>query len=167
VGLQQGSEQKEAPLDLEFQQDKMCKNSAKPPDSDSKDNQQSAETVNIGLINSSSTSFNKIPIWEIIEVVSLIILIILVFRWILKFFNKRKLAKSAKQAMHIQSIAAQMRTSPLTMEMNQIQPSFQNARQTVSKAITHRPSASIMELPIEASAPAMNNPTVGAYDQFR
>ena len=77
-------------------------------DNDSKDNQQSAETVNIGLVNSSSTSFNKIPIWEIVEVVSLIILLILAIRWVIKFINKRKLAKTAKQARHIQTIAAQM-----------------------------------------------------------
>ena len=124
-------------------------------DNDSKDNQQSAETVNIGLINSSSTSFNKIPIWEIVEVVSLIILLILVIRWVIKFINKRKLAKSAKQARHIQTIAAQMRTTPL------------NTRQIVTNAITHRPSASLMELPIEATAPTKNNPTTGAYDQYR
>ena len=123
---------------------------------DSKDNhQQSAETVNVGLINSSSTSFNKIPIWEIVEVVSLIILFILVIRWVIKFINKRKLAKSAKQARHIQTIAAQMRTTPL------------NTRQIVTNAITHRPSASLMELPIEATAPTKNNPTTGAYDQYR
>ena len=125
-------------------------------DNDSKDNhQQSAETVNVGLINSSSTSFNKIPIWEIVEVVSLIILFILVIRWVIKFINKRKLAKSAKQARHIQTIAAQMRTTPL------------NTRQIVTNAITHRPSASLMELPIEATAPTKNNPTTGAYDQYR
>ena len=120
-------------------------------DNDSKDNhQQSAETVNVGLINSSSTSFNKIPIWEIVEVVSLIILLILAIRWVIKFINKRKLAKSAKQARHIQTIAAQM-----------------NTRQIVTNAITHRPSASLMELPIEATAPTKNNPTTGAYDQYR
>ena len=119
-------------------------------DNDSKDNQQSAETVNIGLVNSSSTSFNKIPIWEIVEVVSLIILLILAIRWVIKFINKRKLAKAAKQARHIQTIAAQM-----------------NTRQIVTNAITHRPSASLMELPIEATAPTKNNPTTGAYDQYR
>jgi hypothetical protein len=168
VGLPQGSEQRETPLDLDQDTDRMCKNgAAKPSDNDSKDIQQSAETVNVGLINSSSTSFNKIPIWEIVEVVSLVILFILVIRWVLKFINKRKLAKSAKQARHIQTIAAQMRTSPLTMEMNEIQHPFQNTRQIVTKAITHRPSASLMELPIEATAPTMNNPTIGAYDQYR
>jgi hypothetical protein len=169
VGLPQGSEQRETPLDLDQDTDRMCKNgAAKPSDNDSKDNhQQSAETVNVGLINSSSTSFNKIPIWEIVEVVSLIILFILVIRWVLKFINKRKLAKSAKQARHIQTIAAQMRTTPLTMEMNEIQHPFQNTRQIVTNAITHRPSASLMELPIEATAPTKNNPTIGAYDQYR
>jgi hypothetical protein len=44
----------------------MCKNGALP-DSE-KDRQQTAETVNVGLINSSSKSFNKIPIWEIVEI---------------------------------------------------------------------------------------------------
>ena len=123
----------------------MCKNGAAMSDNDSKDNQQSPETVNIGLVNSSSTSFNKIPIWEIVEVVSLIILLILAIRWVIKFINKRKLAKAAKQARHIQTIAAQM-----------------NTRQIVTNAITHRPSASLMELPIDATAP-----TTGAYDQYR
>ena len=123
----------------------MCKNGAAMSDNDSKDNQQSAETVNIGLVNSSSTSFNKIPIWEIVEVVSLIILLILAIRWVIKFINKRKLAKAAKQDRHIQTIAAQM-----------------NTRQIVTNAITHRPSASLMELPIEATAPR-----TGAYDQYR
>ena len=56
----------------------MCKNGALP--NSDKDRHQNAETVNVGLINSSTTSFNKFPIWEMIEIISLLILILLLIR---------------------------------------------------------------------------------------
>jgi hypothetical protein len=64
----------------------MCKNGALT--GNGKDPKQNAETVNVGLINSSSTSFNEIPIWEIVEILSLIILFLLVVRWVRKYFIK-------------------------------------------------------------------------------
>ena len=134
----------------------MCKNGALPDNENHQ--QQSAETVNVGLINSSSTSFNEIPIWEIVEIVSLIILFLLVVRWIRKYFIKRKLAKLNRQARHMAQVAAHMRPAHLEMEIQQ-------PRQ---KQIQHRPTASLTEIPIESAPQAINNPTtIGAYDQFR
>ena len=134
----------------------MCKNGALPDNENHR--QQSAETVNVGLINSSSTSFNEIPIWEIVEIVSLIILFLLVVRWIRKYFIKRKLAKLNRQARHMAQVAAHMRPAHLEMEIQQ-------PRQ---KQIQHRPTASLTEIPIESEPQAINNTTtIGAYDQFR
>ena len=134
----------------------MCKNGALPDNENHR--QQSAETVNVGLINSSSTSFNEIPIWEIVEIVSLIILFLLVVRWIRKYFIKRKLAKLNRQARHMAQVAAHMRPAHLEMEMQQ-------PRQ---KQIQHRPTASLTEIPIESAPQAINNSTtIGAYDQYR
>ena len=47
------------------------------------------ESVNLGLINveSSSSTFNKIPIWEILEVLTVVILLVLVYRWANKWWN--------------------------------------------------------------------------------
>ena len=134
----------------------MCKNEALPDNENHR--QQSAETVNVGLINSSSTSFNEIPIWEIVEIVSLIILFLLVVRWIRKYFIKRKLAKLNRQARHMAQVAAHMRPAHLEMEIQQ-------PRQ---KQIQHRPTASLTEIPIESAPQAINNSTtIGAYDQYR
>ena len=134
----------------------MCKNGALPDNENHQ--QQSAETVNVGLINSSSTSFNEIPIWEIVEIVSLIILFLLVVRWIRKYFIKRKLAKLNRQARHMAQVAAHMRPAHLEMEIQQ-------PRQ---KQIQHRPTASLTEIPIESAPQAINNSTtIGAYDQYR
>ena len=134
----------------------MCKNGALT--GNEKDRHQNAETVNVGLINSSSTSFNEIPIWEIVEILSLIILFLLVVRWVRKYFIKRKLTNLNKQARHMAQVAAHMRPAQLEMEM-------QHSRQI---QIQHRPTASLTELPIEAAQQAISNPpTIGAYDQFR
>ena len=134
----------------------MCKNGALPDNENHR--QQSAETVNVGLINSSSTSFNEIPIWEIVEIISLIILFLLVVRWIRKYFIKRKLAKLNRQARHMAQVAAHMRPAHLEMEIQQ-------PRQ---KQIQHRPTASLTEIPIESAPQAINNSTtIGAYDQYR
>ena len=134
----------------------MCKNGALPDNENH--HQQSAETVNVGLINSSSTSFNEIPIWEIVEIVSLIILFLLVVRWIRKWFIKRKLAKLNMQARHMAQVAAHLRPAHLEMEIQQPR----------HKQIQHRPTASLTEIPIESAPQAINNPTtIGAYDQFR
>ena len=134
----------------------MCKNGALT--GNGKDKNQNAETVNVGLINSSSTSFNEVPIWEIVEILSLLILGLLVVRWIRKYFIKRKLVKQAeqftKQARHMAQVAAHMRPANMDMEM-------QHTRQ-----IQHR-QASLTELPIEAAQQAINPPTIGAYDQYR
>jgi hypothetical protein len=132
----------------------MCKNGAL--NGNGKDKTQNAETVNVGLINSSSTSFNEIPIWEIVEILSLIILFLLVVRWVRKYFIKRKLVKLNKQARHMAQVAAHMRPAHLEMEI-------QHTRQ-----IQHRPTASLTEIPIEATQQAISNPpTIGAYDQYR
>jgi hypothetical protein len=73
-----------------------------------------------------------------------------------KVLYKRKLVKLNKQARHMAQVAAHMRPAQLEMEM-------QHARQ-----IQHRPTASLTELPIEATQQAISNPpTIGAYDQFR
>ena len=131
----------------------MCKNGANG-NGNGKD--QTAETVNVGLINSSSTSFNEIPIWEIVEILSLLILFLLVVRWIRKYIVKRKLKKNNKQARQMAQVAVQMRPAQLDMEI-------QHPRQ-----IQHRPMASLTELPIEATQQAISNPlTIGAYDQYR
>ena len=156
VGPPQGLEPGGAPLKLlrDHGQD-MCKNGALP--GNEKDRQQTAETVNVGLINSSSTSFNEIPIWEIVEILSLIILFLLVVRWVRKYFIKRKLAKLNKQARHMAQVAAHMRPAQLEMEM-------QHSRQI---QIQHRPTASLTEIPIESAPQAINNlTTIGTYDQF-
>ena len=116
----------------------MCKNGALPDNENHR--QQSAETVNVGLINSSSTSFNEIPIWEIVEIVeivSLIILFLLVVRWIRKWFIKRKLAKLNMQARHMAQVAAHLRPAHLEMEIQQPR----------HKQIQHRPTASLTEIP--------------------
>ena len=49
------------------------------------------ESVNLGLINveSSSSTFNKIPIWEILEVLTVVILLVLVYRWANKWWKKK------------------------------------------------------------------------------
>ena len=136
----------------------MCKNGALP--GNGKDNAQKAETVNVGLINSSSTSFNDVPVWEIVEILSLLILGLLVVRWIRKYFIKRKLVKQAeqftKQARHMAQVCSSMRPANMDMEM-------QHTRQ-----IQHRPTASLTEIPLEAAQQAIiNPPVIGAYDQYR
>ena len=132
----------------------MCKNGAL--NGNGKDPNQNAETVNVGLINSSSTSFNEIPIWEIVEILSLLILFVLVVRWVRKYIVKRKLKKNNKQARQMAQVAVQMRPAQLDMEI-------QHPRQ-----IQHRPMASLTELPIEATQQAISSaPKIGAYDQYR
>ena len=73
----------------------MCKNGALP--NSDKDRHQNAETVNVGLINSSTTSFNKFPIWEMIEIISLLILILLLIRWVRKYWKKKNRLTSANR----------------------------------------------------------------------
>ena len=126
----------------------MCKSSGAKGIGNGKE--QTAETVNVGLINASSTSFNQVPIWEIVEILSLLILFLLVVRWIRKYIVKRKLKKNTRQARQM-AMAVQMRPVPPTdME---IQPQRQIQRQL----------ASLTELPIEAISSA---PKPGA-DQYR
>ena len=133
----------------------MCKNGALP-DNENRPG-QSAETVNVGLINSSSTSFNEIPIWEIVEIVSLIILFLLVVRWIRKWFNKRKLAKLNMQARHMAQVAAHLRPTNLEMEIQQPR----------HKQIQHRPTASLTEIHSESAPTAIiNSAAIGTYDPY-
>ena len=133
----------------------MCKNGALPENENRPG--QSAETVNVGLINSSSTSFNEIPIWEIVEIVSLIILFLLVVRWIRKWFNKRKLAKLNMQARHMAQVAAHLRPTNLEMEIQQ--PRL--------KQLQHRPTASLTEIHSEsAPTPIINSAAIGTYDPY-
>ena len=133
----------------------MCKNGALPENENRPG--QSAETVNVGLINSSSTSFNEIPIWEIVEIVSLIILFLLVVRWIRKWFNKRKLAKLNMQARHMAQVAAHLRPTNLEMEIQQ--PRL--------KQLQHRPTASLTEINMEsAPTPIINSAALGTYDPY-
>ena len=133
----------------------MCKNGALPENENRPG--QSAETVNVGLINSSSTSFNEIPIWEIVEIVSLIILFLLVVRWIRKWFNKRKLAKLNMQARHMAQVAAHLRPTNLEMEIQQ--PRL--------KQLQHRPTASLTEINMEsAPTPIINSAAMGTYDPY-
>ena len=128
----------------------MCKNGALPDNENHPG--QSAETVNVGLINSSSTSFNEIPIWEIVEIVSLIILFLLVVRWIRKWFNKRKLAKN-----NMAQVAAHLR--PTNLEMDIQQPRL--------KQLQHRPTASLTEINMEpAPTPIINSAALGTYDLY-
>ena len=108
--------------------------------------EKTAETINLGLINTSSTSFSEsVPIWEIVEIVSLLVLLLLVVRWIRKYIVKRKLRKAQKQTRQM-AIAVQMQPRP--------EPQRQ----------IHRQLASLTELPIEAISSA---PKPGAYDQYR
>ena len=133
----------------------MCKNGALPENENRPG--QSAETVNVGLINSSSTSFNDIPIWEIVEIVSLIILFVLVVRWIRKWFNKRKLAKLNMKARHMAQVAAHLRPTNLEMEIQQ--PRL--------KQLQHRPTASLTEINMEsAPTPIINSAAIGTYDPY-
>ena len=133
----------------------MCKNGALPENENRPG--QSAETVNVGLINSSSTSFNEIPIWEIVEIVSLIILFLLVVRWIRKWFNKRKLAKINMRARHMAQVAAHLR--PTNLEMDIQQPRL--------KQLQHRPTASLTEINMEsAPTPIINSAAIGTYDPY-
>ena len=133
----------------------MCKNGALPENENRPG--QSAETVNVGLINSSSTSFNDIPIWEIVEIVSLIILFLLVVRWIRKWFNKRKLAKNNMRARHMAQVAAHLR--PTNIEMDNLQPRL--------KQLQHRPTASLTEINMEpAPTPIINSVALGTYDPY-
>ena len=133
----------------------MCKNGALPENENRPG--QSAETVNVGLINSSSTSFNDIPIWEIVEIVSLIILFLLVVRWIRKWFNKRKLAKNNMRARHMAQVAAHLR--PTNLEMDIQQPRL--------KQLQHRPTASLTEINMEsAPTPIINSAALGTYDPY-
>ena len=133
----------------------MCKNGALPENENRPG--QSAETVNVGLINSSSTSFNDIPIWEIVEIVSLIILFVLVVRWIKKWFNKRKLAKYNARARQMSQVAAQLR--PTNIEMDNLQPRL--------KQLQHRPTASLTEINMEpAPTPIINSVALGTYDPY-
>ena len=133
----------------------MCKNGALPENENRPG--QSAETVNVGLINSSSTSFNDIPIWEIVEIVSLIILFLLVVRWIRKWFNKRKLAKINMRARHMAQVAAHLRPTNLEMEIQQ--PRL--------KQLQHRPTASLTEINMEsAPTPIINSAALGTYDPY-
>ena len=133
----------------------MCKNGALQENENRPG--QSAETVNVGLINSSSTSFNDIPIWEIVEIVSLIILFVLVVRWIKKWFNKRKLAKNNARARHMAQVAAQLR--PTNIEMDNLQPRL--------KQLQHRPTASLTEINMEpAPTPIINSVALGTYDPY-
>ena len=127
----------------------MCKSSGAKGIGNGKE--QTAETVNVGLINASFTSFNQVPIWEIVEILSLLILFLLVVRWIRKYIVKRKLKKNTRQARQM-AMAVQMRPVP-TSDM-EIQPLRQIQRQL----------ASLTELPIEAISSA---PKPGAYDQYR
>ena len=108
--------------------------------------EKTAETINLGLINTSSTSFSEqVPIWEIVEILSLLILFLLVVRWIRKYIVKQKLKKNSKQAKQM-AMAVQMQPRP--------EPIRQIQRQL----------ASLTELPIEAISSA---PKLGAYDQYR
>jgi hypothetical protein len=108
--------------------------------------EKTAETINLGLINTSSTSFSEqVPIWEIVEIISLLILILLLVRWIRKYIVKQKLKKNSKQAKQM-AMAVQMQPRP--------EPIRQIQRQL----------ASLTELPIEAISSA---PKLGAYDQYR
>ena len=133
----------------------MCKNGALPENENRPG--QSAKTINVGLINSSSTSFNDIPIWEIVEIVSLIILFLLVVRWIRKWFNKRKLAKLNMQARHMAQVAAHLRPTNLEMEIQQ--PRL--------KQLQHRPTASLTEINMEsAPTPIINSAAIGTYDPY-
>ena len=133
----------------------MCKNGALPENENRPG--QSAETVNVGLINSSSTSFNDIPIWEIVEIVSLIILFVLVVRWIKKWFNKRKLAKFNARARQMSQVAAQLR--PTNIEMDNLQPRL--------KQLQHQPTASLTEINMEpAPTPIINSVALGTYDPY-
>ena len=133
----------------------MCKNGALPENENRPG--QSAETVNVGLINSSSTSFNEIPIWEIVEIVGLIILFLLVVRWIRKWFNKRKLAKNNMRARHMAQVAAHLRPTNLEMEIQQ--PRL--------KQLQHRPTASLTEINMEsAPTPIINSAAIGTYDPY-
>ena len=128
----------------------MCKSSGTKEIGNGKE--QTAETVNVGLINASFTSFNQVPIWEIVEILSLLILFLLVVRWIRKYIVKRKLKKNTRQARQMAQVAVQMRpVAPSDME---IQPPRQIQRQL----------ASLTELPIEAIS---STPKLGAYDQYR
>ena len=50
------------------------------------------QNFDIGLVNvaTNESTENKIPIWEIVEVVSVVILLLLVIRWIRKWQQKKK-----------------------------------------------------------------------------
>ena len=122
----------------------MCKSAASKGIGNGKE--KTAETINLGLINTSSTSFSEqVPIWEIVEIISLLILILLLVRWIRKYIVKQKLKKNSKQAKQM-AMAVQMQPRP--------EPIRQIQRQL----------ASLTELPIEAISSA---PKLGAYDQYR
>ena len=128
----------------------MCKSSGAKGIGNGKE--KTAETINLGIINASSTSFSEqVPIWEIVEILSLLILFLLVVRWIRKYIVKRKLKKNTRQARQM-AMAVQMR--PVPASDMEIQPQRQIQRQL----------ASLTELPIEAISSA---PKPGAYDQYR
>ena len=122
----------------------MCKSSGAKGIGNGKE--KTAETINLGIINASSTSFSEqVPIWEIVEILSLLILFLLVVRWIRKYIVKQKLKKNSKQAKQM-AMAVQMQPRP--------EPIRQIQRQL----------ASLTELPTEAISSA---PKLGAYDQYR
>ena len=113
---------------------------------------ETAETINLGIINASSNSFSEsVPIWEIIEIVSLVILFLLVVRWIRKWIVKRKAKKNSRQAKQMAMAVSMQPRSTQDMEN---QPIRQIQRQL----------ASLTEIPNDAIVSA---PKLGAYDQYR
>ena len=115
---------------------------------DQNSGKETAETINLGIINASSNSFSEsVPIWEIIEIVSLVILILLVVRWNRKWFAKRKAKKTTRQREQM-ALAVRSTKDIESQPMRHIQKQF----------------ASLTEIPNDAIVSA---PKLGAYDQYR
>ena len=113
---------------------------------------ETAETINLGIINASSNSFSEsVPIWEIIEITSLVILFLLVVRWIRKWIVKRKAKKTSRQTKQM-ALACSMQ--PRSTQDMETQPIRQIQRQI----------ASLTEIPNDVIVSA---PKLGAYDQYR
>ena len=113
---------------------------------------ETAETINLGIINASSNSFSEsVPIWEIIEITSLVILFLLVVRWIRKWIVKRKAKKTSRQTKQM-ALACSMQ--PRSTQDMETQPIRQIQRQI----------ASLTAIPNDVIVSA---PKLGAYDQYR
>ena len=52
-------------------------------------------------MESSSSTFNKIPIWEILKVLTVLILLVLVYCWVKKWWKKKQFLKKGKEQMRL------------------------------------------------------------------